>query len=98
MAFRVEISARAARDLDRLYQYINATDAQQAREWFEGLERLILSLAENPARGAFAPEDNQLRQVLYGGRRIYRVIYAIDETHALVTVLHIRHGAQAPLN
>jgi plasmid stabilization system protein ParE len=54
MAFRVEISARAARDLDRLYQYINATDAQQAREWFESLETLILSLSEYPAQGALS--------------------------------------------
>jgi plasmid stabilization system protein ParE len=98
MTFRVEIAARATHDLERLYEYINASDAQQAREWFDGLEALILSLSQNPARGAFAPENKRMRQVLYGKRRIYRVIYAIDVAQSLVTVLHIRHGAQAPLN
>ena len=33
--------------------------------------------------------------MLYGKRRnVYRVIYAIDEARAMVSVVHIRHSAQ----
>ena len=95
MAYRVDLTARAERDLRHLYQTINARDSAQARAWFTGLERAILGLDEHPARHPAIPEDASLRHVLYGGRRnVYRVIYAIDEPNQTVTVLHIRHGAR----
>jgi hypothetical protein len=56
---------------------------------------MILSLDQNPARGAVIREDANLRQLLYGCRRyVYRIIYAIDESASVVTVLHIRRGAR----
>jgi plasmid stabilization system protein ParE len=95
MAYRVELTDRAARDLRRIYLTINAEDDAQARTWFNGLERAILSLDEHPARGAVIPEDANFRHLLYGRRRhIYRVIYAIDKRSRVVTVLHIRYGAR----
>ena len=95
MAYRVDITERAERDLERLYFTIEADSSEQARVWFNGLERTVLSLDEHPARGAPIPEGGGLRHLLYGrkGRR-YRVIYAIDEASSTVTVLHIRHGAR----
>ncbi len=95
MAFRVDLTERAERDLERLYQTINAEESRQARAWFNGLETLILSLDEHPARGAVTPDDNSLRQLLYGrNRNVYRIIYAVDEGASTVTVLHIRHSAR----
>ncbi len=95
MAYRVELTERVARDLTHLYQTINAENPTQAYAWFNGLERVILSLDENPARGPVTFEDASLRHLLYGrGRNIYRVIYAIDPGRHVVTVLHIRHGAR----
>lgn len=95
MAYRVDLTERAARDLNHLYRIINAANSAPARAWFNGLERVILSLDQNPARGSFIPEDPDLRHLLYGRRRIiYRIIYAIDEGSRVVTVLHIRHGAR----
>lgn len=95
MAYRVDLTRRAARDLGHLYRTINAEDSAQAHAWFNGLERVILSLDENPARGSVIPEDASLRHLLYGRRRnVYRIIYAIDEHSRVVTVLHIRHGAR----
>ncbi len=38
MAYRVELTERAERDLRRLYLTINATHSTQARTWFLGLE------------------------------------------------------------
>jgi toxin ParE1/3/4 len=95
MTYRVKLTERAARNLRRIYRIINAADAAQARIWFNGLERAVLSLDENPARGAPTPEDGNFRHLLYGRRRNrYRIIYAVDEGHRMVTVLHIRHAAR----
>jgi toxin ParE1/3/4 len=95
MAYRVDITERAERDLERLYFIIEADSSEQARVWFNGLESTVLNLDEHPARGALIPEGGGLRHLLYGrkGHR-YRVIYAIDEASSTVTVLHIRHGAR----
>jgi plasmid stabilization system protein ParE len=95
LAYRVHLTERATRDLRRIFQIINAEDVAQARAWFNGLERTVLSLDRHPARGAFTPEDNTIRHLLYGRRRHrYRIIYSIDEAERVVTVLHIRHGAR----
>jgi toxin ParE1/3/4 len=95
MAYRVDLTERAARDLRRIYLTIIAAETAQARAWFNGLEKAVLSLDENPARGAPIPEGGNLRHVLYGrGRYRYRIIYAIDARNRIVTVLHIRHGAR----
>lgn len=95
MAYRVDLTERAVRDLQRIYLTIDAKNAAQARAWFNGLEKAVLSLDEHPARGPLIPEDASLRHLLYGRKRQrYRIIYAIDERNGVVTVLHIRHGAQ----
>jgi toxin ParE1/3/4 len=94
-AYRVDLTDRAARDLRHFYRAIDAENSAQACAWFNGLERVILSLDQNPARGTAVGENANLRQLLFGRRRyIYRIIYAIDEPGSVVTVLHIRHGAR----
>jgi toxin ParE1/3/4 len=95
MAYRVDLTERAARNPRRIYLTINTEDGAQARAWFNGLEQAVLSLDQHPARGAPIPEGGDLRHLLYGrkGRR-YRIIYAIAESNRVVTVLHIRHGAR----
>jgi plasmid stabilization system protein ParE len=98
MPYRVDLTERACRDLRHIYATINAEDSQQARLWFNGLQRTVLSLDQYPARGAATPEDGALRQLLYGRRRHrYRIVYGIDEGEHVVTVLHIRHGARDAL-
>jgi plasmid stabilization system protein ParE len=95
MAYRVDITERAERDLERIYLTIEADNTPQAHTWFNGLERTILSLGKHPARGASIPEGGPLRHLIYGrkGHR-YRVIYTIDDANLTVTVLHIRYGAR----
>ena len=98
MTFRVEVTARAERDLRHIFRHIAADGSVAAGEWFNGLEALVLNLAEHPLRGASVPEDPRLRQVLYGRRpHVYRIIYAVQEGSGLVHVLHIRHGAREAL-
>lgn len=98
MAYRVDLTTRAERDLRRIYRAVDAAESGAAQAWFQGLEAAVLSLDENPARSPATPENGRLRHLLYGhGRHVYRVIYAIDERGRTVTVLHIRHGARRPL-
>ena len=95
MGYRVELMPRARRDLARIYRHIHADDAAQARAWLVGLEALVFSLDEHPARGAVTPENENLRQLFYGHKPdTYRIIYAVDQRHRVVNVIHIRHGAR----
>jgi plasmid stabilization system protein ParE len=98
MTYHVELTARAVRNLRRIYQTIHAGDSKQAHAWFNGLEDAIFSLQQNPARSPATPEHSHLRHLLYGSSRyVYRVIYEIDERNRVVTVLHIRHGSRQAL-
>ena len=98
MAYLVELTLRAERDLDYLYQRISADDSAAAARWFNGLERAIYTLERLPRRCPVAPESKRtkrhLRHLFYGAKRdVYRVIYEIDEPHKLVRILTIRHTA-----
>ncbi len=94
MAYRVEMTARARRDLDAIYTYIHAGSAEAAHRWFNELERVILNLEHHPERGSITRENSRLRQLLYGRKsRVYRIIYSVHPRKCHVQVLHIRHGA-----
>ena len=61
MAYRVDLTVRAIRDLKHIYRYIHADDSTWAFDWFNGLESVVYSLNEHPERGAFTPENRKLR-------------------------------------
>jgi plasmid stabilization system protein ParE len=95
MAYLVNVTARAERDLADIYAAVDVEHSEAAFRWFNGLERAVLTLEETPARCPMTPEDRDLRHLLYGNKpHIYRVIYRITEKHKQVDVLHIRHGAR----
>ncbi len=98
MAYLVELTRRAERDLEYLYQLISAEDSKAAVRWFNKLEAAIYTLERLPRRCSKAPESKkarrQLRQLLYGAKRnAYRVIFEIDESRKVVRILTIRHTA-----
>ncbi len=98
MAYHVELTSRADRDLRDIYWRIHADDSPQAFAWFNGLEAAIYSLSKHPRRGAVTPESKDLRHLFYGAKpHVYRIIYSIDERNRKVSVLHIRHGARDAL-
>jgi toxin ParE1/3/4 len=95
MAYLINITARASRDMAQLYDDINAPDSEVAERWYMGLKQSILSLEQLPKRCAATPENRKLRHLLYGDNpHIYRVIYRILERKKRVEILHIRHGAR----
>jgi len=98
MAYRVELSRRATRDLAHLYAFIDASRSAAAARWYNGLEKAVYTLECFPHRCPVAPEakkaGRQLRHLLYGKKpHVYRVIYEIAEQTKVVLVLTIRHGA-----
>jgi toxin ParE1/3/4 len=91
MAYRVEITDRALRDLAIIYERIEAETTARAARWFDGLEKAINGLEKRPHRAPVTPEDRAVRHLLYGKKpRVYRIIYAIEEATSTVYVLHIR--------
>jgi toxin ParE1/3/4 len=99
MRYRVEFSARAARDLEILYVEKNVAESLAAARWFNGLEEAVYALGTRPDRCPVAPEarklKRKLRHLLYGKKpHVYRVIYEIEEQRQTVWVLTIRHGAR----
>ena len=95
MAYLVNITSRAERDLARLYEEINAWHSDAALQWYRGLREAILSLTERPNRCPVTSEKDELRHLLYGQKpHIYRVIYRVLARQKHVEVLHIRHGAR----
>ena len=95
MAYLVNLSARAQRDLAQIYRRINAEQSEAALKWYRGFRQAILSLEEQPNRCPMTPESDKLRHLLYGNKpHIYRAIYRVLEKEKRVEVLHIRHGAR----
>jgi toxin ParE1/3/4 len=98
MAYLVNITSRAERDLADLYGEINAEHSDAALEWYRDLKEAILSLEEQPNRCPVTRKSDKLRHLLYGHKPyIYRVIFRVLEKQKHVEVLHIRHGARRKL-
>jgi plasmid stabilization system protein ParE len=100
MAFRVELSEQAQRDISAIYDWLRSEQAGDAGErWFRALRTAIASLSDVPSRCALAPENRdapvEVRQLLYGRRsHTYRILFAIDGE--VVQVLHVRHARRRP--
>ena len=99
MAYLVNITSRAERDLAQLYWQIDAEYSDAALKWYRGLKPAILSLEEQPNRCPVTRKSDKLRHLLYARKpHIYRVIFRVLEKSEHVEVLHIRHGARQKLN
>ncbi len=70
MAYRVELSDRAANDLAILFEENNAAEPAAAARWYNGLEEAVYGLETYPRRSPVAPESKRagrtLRHLLYG--------------------------------
>ena len=98
MAYLIRLTDRALRDLEAIYEFIEADSSESAFEWFNSLAEAIYSLEQFPERGAVIPEDKKLRHLLFGKNpNTYRIIYALKKPKNAVNVLHVRHGARSAL-
>ena len=95
MEYKVEMTARATRNVRAIYRRVDAANSLPAAVWYRGLRDTIFSLDHSPERGTRTEETAALRQILYGNKpHMYRIIYSIEHVSKRVLVLHIRHGAQ----
>lgn len=95
MQYLVRLTNRALRDLEDVYQSIEADASARAFAWFNGLTEAVYSLEELPDRGSVIPENKKLRHLHFGNKpHVYRIIYAVDKRNRIVNVLHIRHSAR----
>jgi plasmid stabilization system protein ParE len=105
MAYRVEIAAPAAADIDDAYVWLRDNYAAYAMDWYARLGDAVASLAEFPHRCSAAPEQAdaafELRQLIVGeGRQAYRVLFSILDdsgTDGLVIVLRVQYAARERL-
>jgi toxin ParE1/3/4 len=99
MTYRVSLTRRARRDLQSLYDSINAAESPPAARWFNKLEEAILQLETAPRLGVATHESPAVRQLIHGKKpHFYRVLYQIDDAQALVIIRQIRHGRQQPFD
>ncbi len=85
--------------MEAIYEFIHAEASENAFAWFNDLAREIYGLERFPERGATIPESKKLHHLLFGKKpSTYRIIYALDKRNHVVNILHIRHGARAPLS
>jgi plasmid stabilization system protein ParE len=87
MAFRVEISPRAYRDLDSIATVIGeGSSPEAARKWFLA----VLDVIE------------KVRVLLYGRKnRSYKISFCVQpdtQTNGIVSVFHVRHWARRNLS
>jgi plasmid stabilization system protein ParE len=97
MAYRVEFTPRAERDLDELYRWVTENAPFRGPRWFERFEGTILSLAAFPERcpavESLSSPEYQVRQLVFGRKtNRYVVYYAVFGD--VVRILHVRHGAR----
>lgn len=97
MAFRVEFTRRAREEANGILNWLMEQQVgETGLRWFQGLEAAIASLSTLPERGTLARESRsfpfELRQLLYGKRRRYRILYTIEGN--TVFILRIRRPGQ----
>ena len=101
MAFRVDVTLKAYRDLSGILRWLLAEHAgEQGLSWYDGLRRAIDTLSEAPTRCPKAPENEtsrrEIRHLLYGNKpHVYRILFTIRKD--VVTILHVRGPKQNPL-
>lgn len=90
MAFQVFLTEDAAHDLETLFDYIAQHDApEKAAYVLDEVEKVLVSLAQHPERGAYPKELlsvglREYREVFF---KPYRVIYRVMAKNVYVMVV-----------
>ena len=90
----VEISPGAKRDLDRLTDFLLASDPAKAGETTELIISAFMTLRDHPAI-ARSVEQGLRELVISRGRSGYFALYRFDISRNLVRILSIRHQREA---
>jgi plasmid stabilization system protein ParE len=91
---RVEISARALRDLERLFDFIAEEDPPRALAQLSSVRAAFALLADHPLLGREA-EDGRRELVLSRGRYGFIAKYRWLPAEGVVLILAVRHQREA---
>jgi len=91
---RVEITAPALADLERLFDFIANDDPRRAGERLLSVRKAIEMLADHPLLGRGA-EDGRRELVLSRGRHGYIAKYRWLPADDVVLILAVRHQLEA---
>jgi len=106
--YALRIMPRAEQDILAAVRYMaDAAGETAAQEWQEELFAAVSSLGTLPRRCALAREERvfsrEVRQIVFrrgANTAAYRILFRIADgglEASTVFILHVRHGAQAPL-
>ena len=90
MRFKVSLTADAARDLEELHDYIAEHDSpESAGHVLDRIEKVLVSLATQPERGAHPKELLALgiREYRQNSFKPYRMIYRVTGQHVVVYLI-----------
>lgn len=91
---RVEVSARALQDLERLFEFIAAGDPVRARLQLLSVKRAFELLADHPHLGRLV-EDGRQELILSRGRDGYAALYRWFSVEEVVMILAVKHQREA---
>lgn len=91
---RVQVTARALRDLERLFDFLAADNPRRALAQIESVRRAMALLAEHPQLGR-PVEDGRRELVLSRGRFGYVAKYRWLAKEDIVLILGVRHQKEA---
>ena len=91
---RVEVTSRALRDLERLFEFIAIEDPSRARQQLISVRRAFELLADHPLLGRSA-EKGRRELVLSRGRLGYIAKYRWLPAEQVVLILAVRHQREA---
>jgi toxin ParE1/3/4 len=95
VAYLVNVSSRAERDLASVYDRIHAEHSETALRWYAGLKKTVLSLEDKPLGCPVVRKRDKARQLLYGSKpHVYSVFYRVLRKQKRVDVVHIRHAGR----
>lgn len=96
MAFQVELSAQAAKNIEEHYGWIQERNPVAAQKWFNEMMVAIRTLENFPQRCQSIPEQDsctqEIRHLIY---QKYRIIFTVR--NITVSILAVRHTAKKPL-
>ena len=98
MTYRVEVTRRARREIDKQFDYLAARSVAAADRWLNGLQVALDSLSDLPERYPLAAPESEwygdnLREHYFGKRgAAFRILFEVRS--GVVGVLRIRHGRQ----
>ncbi len=91
---RVEVTARALRDLERLFDFIAERDPDRAGAQVLSVRRAFELLADHPLLGRSA-EEGRRELILSRGRYGYIAKYRWIPAEDVVLILAVRHQREA---